>query len=706
METPHGIPVRSARNRVIDLLGIGDTYPLTDLPVTVLPPKVTIRDTAQVRIEAAQAGVSYQLFDPAGAPQARAKGADAPLALTTPSVLENVTYRVRATKTPTRADLSPQGALTLEAPAPVKVGLDDSLVIRFKESPPLLLLDPSLIDPPPAAPRLVPYGTAVEVEVEASQEGVSYSLIIDGRELGNLERIGNRRTISLLTGALREDATLQVRATKTIYTDNQPIRETEPLRARLHIKVMADPGLAVAPAASLILDFGQESAIRISKSQASAQYRVWAAPVADADFVRGAAAAPADIVVPVADQADVRVRPLAMEPGWPLPAAFLPQGEAPRPGNGGDLLLPLPASSADMVLLVQAFKAHRADSDDAESRTIGSTLRLNQAVAILVRPDPARALVLRVETQGERTGSTLQVRGGEPGVYYRFQPLPAGDAVPLPAYFHKRDASDPAQNKGVGQLGLEIDFSIARRAAASPAQVGDDPATLHPLPPLLDITPLQDTTPLREGIRLAILALKAQTGVTAPMALEALIAAVPAIRAAEPVVDHGAAATILIPVSDARDLYQLHVAGQPVQPAVAGDGSDLVLETDRLLADARFEVVVTRAADAGVLVERVAPVPVLVRPDATLQVLARSTSVAPGSGTEIVVQASQRQVGYQLMSGATAVGAPVAGTGGDIALPTGPLAAQARFDITARRADEPQVTAVLRAQVTVAVTAP
>jgi hypothetical protein len=165
-------------------------------------------------------------------------------------------------------------------------------------------------------------------------------------------------------------------------------------------------------------------------------------------------------------------------------------------------------------------------------------------------------------------------------------------------------------------------------------------------------------------------------------------------------------AAIVIPASDRQDLYQLQVAGQAVQPAVAGDGSDLVLETDALRADTRFEVVATRAADAGVAVERVVPVRVTVRPDATLQVLARSATVAKGSGTEILVQASQREVDYQLVSGDTAVGATVAGTGGDIALATGPLEADTRFSVAARRTDEPQVTAVLRAQVAVAIAAP
>ena len=700
MDVPHGIPVRSARNRVIDLLGMGDTYPLTDLTVTVVPPKVTFRDSAQVHIDAAQAGVSYQLFDPAGGPLARADGTGATLELKTPSVLENVTYRVRATKTPTRADLPPQPALTLDAPAPVKVGLDDSLVIRFRADPPLPLLDPLMTDPPPAAARLVPFGSAVEVEVEASQEGVSYSLIIDGQELSAVVRIGNRKTISLPTGVLREDAVLQVRATKTIFTDNQPVIETEPLQARLYIKVMADPRRAVAAVAPQVVDHGQGSALCITDSQASAQYRAWAAPIADADFVRGAAAGPTDIVVPVAEQADVRVRPPPSSPDWPLPAAYQPQGDAPLPGNGGELLLPLPALSEDTVLVVQAIKAHRIDAGAAASPTIASALRLSQAVVILVRPDPARALVLRVDMLDGRTGGTLQVRGGAPGVYYRFQPLPTGEPWPLPAYFHQRDPGDPAQNKGIGQLGVEIDLSIPSFAPATPAQGDDDRARRFPLPPLLDITPLPSGSPL------ALLARKAQTAVTAPMAQQALIAPVPAIGAEASVVDRGAATRILILASDRQDRYQLSADGEPVQAAVAGDGGDLAFSTERLFADARFELVVTRPADAGVPVERVVSVPVLVRPDAGLPALARAATVAQGSGTEIVVQASQRQVDYQLSLGEAAVGKPVAGTGGDIALPTGPLAAEAVFSITAQRTDKPQLTAVLRTQVTVAVAAP
>jgi hypothetical protein len=352
---------------------------------------------------------------------------------------------------------------------------------------------------------------------------------------------------------------------------------------------------------------------------------------------------------------------------------------------------------------VQAAKAHHNEAGAAPQATpptIETTLRLNQAGVVLVRPDPAPALVLRVDMAGAQTGGRLQVRGGAPGVYYRFQPLPAGEALPLPAYFHQKDPGDATQNKGLNQLAIGIDFNIATYAPQTPGPAGDDRARLAPSPPELDMTPLAG------GSQLAVVATKAQTALSTALAAQALIAAMPAVAAAAAVVDRGATATVLVPASDPKDRYQLTVLGRAVQTAVAGNGSELAFTTDALLTDTRFELVATRVADAGIPVERAVPVLVRVRPDATLQVLARSALVAKGGGTEVVVQGSQRNVNYRLASAVGAVGATVAGTGGDIVLPTGPLTADTRFTVTAQRADQPNITTVLLAAAVVAVIAP
>ncbi len=697
MAAPHDIAVRSARDRVIDLLGIGDTYPLTDLTVAAIPPKVTYGGTAQVRIEAAQAGVGYQLFSPADAPLGAAEGADADLEIETPKVLENITFRLRATKHVQRADLPAQAPLLLDASAQVKVGLDTGLVIRFAAAPPLDLLDPSITLPQPADPRRVACGTAVVVEVENSQEGVVYTLIVGGSDLPGVAQTGNRQTISLATGPIREDTQIQVRATKHFFGAGGT--ETEPLQARLFLKVMPDPALAVT-AAPPIADYARTAAITIAASQRSAQYRVHLRAIADADFVRDGAGGTDRVVVEVAGKDPVQVRKPAPSDGWALPDGYRPLGDTPLPGTGGDLVVPLPALTADSIVIVQTLKAHRVVDDDPRSATIVSSLRLDAAAVVLVRPDPARALTLRLALADGRTGDTMRVEGGEPGVCYAFRSEPAGKPVPLQAFFHQHDAADASQNKGTGQLAVEVDYSIAAYADDLPSAADDDRAHRFPLPPRLDIAPLAADT------RLSVRAWKAQTAVEAALEREALVAAVPAMRADPDVVDHGATARILIAASQAQDLYRLGRPGLPPGDALPGDGGDLAIETDAVIADAVFEVVVTRPADPGVGVERVVQLAVRVRPDTGLAVAAALAEVARNGATEIVVQATQPGVSYQLMAAAIAVGARVPGNGAAIALPTGPITADTTYAIAAARIDQPQITAVLATLVTVTVTPP
>src|SRR5436190_9914009 len=133
----HDVPVRSARDRIIDLLGIGDTYPLTDLHVVPDQLKVAFGGTAKIPIENAQARVTYQLFDPKGIALGEADGSDAVLMIETPSVTEDVTYRIRATKQSPADSKLPVLSLFLDDSAPVKVGIDTELVIEILAAPPL-----------------------------------------------------------------------------------------------------------------------------------------------------------------------------------------------------------------------------------------------------------------------------------------------------------------------------------------------------------------------------------------------------------------------------------------------------------------------------------------------------------------------------------------------------------------------------------------
>jgi hypothetical protein len=607
-----------------------------------------------------------------------------------------VTYRILATKNASTASVPPaQEPRLLNEPAPVKVGIDTSLAISILAAQ---VLDGTLSDPKPSDARIVPYGCSVEVQVDKTQEGVQYSLVVDGREVGE-SKPGNLGTVSLKTGPMSEDAVIRVRATKTFPASANRPDESGLLETSLYLKVLANPGLAVSADPQPILDYRQGAAIKIAATQESVFYRAYLRRIRDADFVHGDAGGADIATVPVPGWPDVQVQkppPTAPQAWrtWQTPAGYVALSDPPVPGTGGELRLAIPSLADDSLILIQALKRHRVDADNPDSAIITSAVQLNQAAALLVRPDPARVLTLRVSLIGAQTGDSLRVAGGQPGVFYHFRPSPAGDELPLPAYFHQRDEGDGTQNKGVDQLGVAIDLALAADPEP-PLAVGADLARAFPRLPLLDITPLP------AGTSLACRAVKAQTKVAVAMVQLAQLAAVPAIRAEQTVIDYGSSAKIVIPDSQPDDQYQVTLAGTAVEPALTGNHGELVISSEPLNADAAFEVVVFSVVEQGIRVERVVAVEVLVRPNTALPVSATADTVALNAGSQIVVEQSQRGVDYQLLSGQAAIGPPLPGNGASIVLPTGPIAVDTTFSVAAARADRPEIAVVLAAQATV-----
>jgi hypothetical protein len=616
--TTHDVPLRSARDRLIDLLRIGDTYPITDLNVVADQLKVPFGGAAKIPVEHAQAGIQYELCDPEGQPLGgafAATGSDATLVIESPRVTEDITYRIRATKIP--GALPPQAARFLDEVAPVRVGLDTGLVIEITQyampgsgnpvqAP---LLDPGKTNPQPADPRLVPFGAAVDVRVK-SQEGVQYSLILNGQDTSTPTVTGDLSAIVLRTPALQEDTVIQVRATKHFPAAERRNPETTPLDMTLYVKVSANPALAVSVAGTSIVDHRQDAAIRIANTQKSAQYRVYARAIPDRDFIRGATAGRTVVTVPVAGQPNVQVLAPAPSDRWRVPTGYAPAGDAVA-GTGADVTVPLKALEDDTMVVVAALKDHAIDVRNPASPTLPSALGLDQAAVVLVRPDPARPVTLRVPVVDAQTGNTMQVSNGQPGVFYYFRQAPSGKEFPRAAYFHKRDDQDERQNKGIEQLAVDVDFVVA----TDPDQQGVpgrlDLARTFPVPPVLAIKPLATGSSLRGR------AMKAQTRVDVPMAQTASIPAIPVIRVAEPVVDYGAPATIVIAASRSDEQYQVTLRGAPVTLPVAGTDADLSVTTKPLTADTVFEVVVTRPRDSSMRVERVNEVRVAVRPGST-----------------------------------------------------------------------------------------
>jgi hypothetical protein len=513
--------------------------------------------------------------------------------------------------------------------------------------------------------------------------------MLNGKDVKDSVVTGNLAAVILPTGPMSEDTLIQVRATKNFLAAENRSPETKPLDAKLYLKVSPNPALTVSVDVSPIVDYKRDATVTVASAQKSAKYRTYVHEIRDREFVHGPTAAGDVVIVPVAGKPNVQVLTPVRSDVWRTPADYTPTGDKPVAGTGRDLKFTLKALEQDTIVIVEAIKDHQVDATNPASATISSALRLEQAAVVLVRPDPGRALALRVAVVGAQTGDVMQVSNGQPGVFYYFRQTAAGAEFPLAAYFHKRDDQDTTRNKGVGQLGIQIDFAIAADPDATPAGRPNDLSLVSPRPPLLNITPVAI------GSSLSSRAVKAQTEVEAPMTIAAQIAALPVIRADQAVVDFGGTATILIVASKPGEQYQLMLKGTPVRPAAVGNDTDLSVSTDPLVADALFEVIATPRADQGMPVERVVQVPIAVRPDATLPVSAKEETVDKGAPTDIVLQSSQQGVSYQLMAGQDSVGAPVRGSGADITLPTGPIAADATFTVVATRADRPEITVVL-----------
>lgn len=584
MANPRYFRARDARDRLIDLLQIGETYPLRDLPVPDKGLTVPYNQSARIPIEASQRGVVYELRGDGDAPLASVDGTGRTVFLKTPPMRDDTTYNILARKLATRRE-----AYLLQQ-ATVKVGLDVALPARVLDRSPL---DPSIDPPGDADARIAAWGARVSVQIDHSQEGVDYQLIqvADDQELSLSPVVrGNQGDIVLLTEPVSEDVDIQIRATKTFDASEERPAEKKLLKAVLPLKVRARRDLTVSLEPSPIAGFGENAVVRIDNTQESTRYGLYVRAVLDSDFVFNAEGSEL-LAVDVKDAPRVYVRRPSLLELWKDLEGFVPVG-AMTPGNGGTLSLQVSEVTRDSVILVQAQKDHWA----REKVNIPSSVQLQQAALLLVRPAPRPALRLGVEMAGAQTTGTLEVSGGQPGVFYEVRSEPAGAPLGLPAYFHKMDERNAALNKGLDQLRIGVDFVLSR-GAVRPATTSAELASTPPL------TPLLFTGPLDAGTTLSFRAVKAQTRVATDLPQTALIAPVPDIRAEQATVPTGSPANIVVRASVVGDRYQLTQAGQPVGKALEGNGEDLTFTTGPLQATTQFEVWVTRTGEVGIPVE-------------------------------------------------------------------------------------------------------
>ncbi len=516
MSTTKDILLRAARDRLVDLLGFGETYPLQDVEVRKERQTVPVDTTAKIPILPGQTGVRYKLHDLDEKPLKPGPGkigTGAETLLETPPVDEDVTYKILARK------IDSKRQAYLHQTAAVRVGLDATLDARILAP----LLDTGIETPADTDPRLVDYGSRVEVEVADSQEGVDYHLVhfpegSNDEVVLSEQKRGNLSHVELETEPVFEDTKIRVRATRTFDPSEDRAPQSTLLDVVLPLAVRADPVLAVAVEPSPVIGFGDSATIVLSGSQQTVSYRLYARTLSDWDFVCGAT--PDSDVLRVAGgkepPAPAHEVLVSRKPKEPFRRQAAAVGE-PQPGTGGELRLPLGPLEEDTVVIVEASKEHRV----TEEQTLPSTLQLEQAAVLLVCPDPAPPdLALEVPVADGKLSGTLRVTGGQPGVFYYFRRDDRGERS-RPAYFHQldeleADPSSPAANKGLGQLRLEGDFAVARDPAAGAA---GPPATVRPPAPVVDIERLALDLVLHGR------AVKARTGVSVPLSASVEIAA-------------------------------------------------------------------------------------------------------------------------------------------------------------------------------------
>ncbi len=582
MASTSQIALRSARDRVIDLLGIGETYPLQDLAVTQ-DLKVAFGATAKVTIDSGQTDVNYTLCDnmknPIGSATAGTGGATV---LVTPPMSDDETFYIQAAKITTFGSHIDRQDF-LNQTAEIRVGVDDGLN-AYIDAP---LLDPNKDNPQSSDPRIVNYGTTVAVNVDSSQEGVDYRLVVVN---GNNETVvsqkdvrGNLRTITIASVPMQEDVVLRVRATKHFDPSEHRPDDSALLTVNMPLMVRARTDLAVSAKPSTV-PFGKDTAILISGTQASASYAVYTHTLSDDDFVYGQKPNPSLITI----NADIAV----ITPPW-SPAPFtVPQGYSKvgdyLAGTGGDIQVPVTGLSEDVMVIVEARKLH----GDAK---VPSSMRLQQPALALVQPDPAPALVVELSVNNNAITGPMLVTKGQLGVFYFFRVGDKGPELLPPAYFHKHDADDASLNKGVSAMCMGIDWVVARDPQTPP------PDRVHTLPP----PPLLDIGPQALGITLFARGMKARSAVDVPITPTAAVPVLPVIKLDQDTVAHGSPAKIVVTTSVKGETYAPFLPdGTAVAASQDGNGSDLTFLSAPLQQDTTFLVRVTQPGAPGIAVTR------------------------------------------------------------------------------------------------------
>jgi hypothetical protein len=472
---------RDARDRLIDLLGIGAPYPLRDLALSYLG-MVAVDQPAEIQILGGQAGVQYQLCDEDGNPIVDEQGhrfevvravgqAGDQVILPTPKIVKDITYTILAAR-----EVNAYG-VRLEAPletylttsVSIKAGINTALPVELR----------------PAADQVgagrqitVNYGDIVTVAIGDSQEGISYMLVTDPHDSPLSEPVqGNKATIVLMVreaNKLTEDTMdIRIKAYRTLDTNTSAYLSTT-----LAVNVRPDRAVAinVAPSAPPIVDYAAQATLSLAGPQSSVEYQLYQRELVPADYVLQETPGRLEI-----EGQHVFVRAPQRIANWDDPAGFALVGSFQKKGR--KLSITTSGLLEDMLFIVLATKTANRER-----------LQLDQAVVVLVRPDPAPQVGAAPPSVPANTEGTVTVKGTQKGVVYQLRLDADNTPINAPGYHY--------EDRGLETTRLAVDFVV---------EAPGDPLLLLP------------TRRLTAKTTFNVLATKVLTGVNVPLTGKATI---------------------------------------------------------------------------------------------------------------------------------------------------------------------------------------
>jgi len=441
MDQATHIQVRAARDRVIELLKIGKTYPLQDLPVgSVIVPYDSV---GEIPVHESQVDVEYELHDMDNQPvrdsgDARnrrfwQKGNGKTVFLETPAIQGNVKFKIRALKK------DPERAVYLHQPAIVSVGLDTSLRVTILPQPG---------GDPQSDSHIIQYGVSVDVSIENSQDRVEYCLVCipkdqEHTEVELLSEMvqGNLSTIVLRSSPVFEDTELRVRATKNFPDSDGRKAETALLDTLLPLKVMPNPELQLEPHLGNVIDFGASETVKLVGAQSSAEYELYQRVFAPTDYVTQETED--NLEISTGQDSRVFVKQPEKIINWDDPADFESLGLFVEDGN--EMSAVAAGLREDTLMIVKATKKENKQS-----------VQLDRAVVVLVRPNPEPTLAVEQRQHGDWKFHAVTVTDTQKGVAYQLRLDKDNQPVNPPGYHY--------EDRSVENTRLEVDFVIEAEA--------------------------------------------------------------------------------------------------------------------------------------------------------------------------------------------------------------------------------------------------